>query len=143
VWEEARTIAEAQERRHAALDDKAIPLLAFGIAFAAFLRWIPGTTPFESAARDALTGVVAMGLLGTLGAILTRSWVRVPDLTTFVEDANWEPSRLKERYLRNHANAYSHNEGVLRRKFLWFGFAMLMYVIALAVGTAFTIWPRA
>jgi hypothetical protein len=65
------------------------------------------------------------------------------DLTTFVEDANWEPQRPQGGYLRNYTNAYIHNERVLQRKFRWFTFAVLMDVVALVVGTAFTIWPRA
>ena len=143
VWDQAQSTSEAQERRHAALDDKTIPLLAFGIAFIAFLRETPGTELIEPTVRDELTGLVAIGLLATLGAILPRRWMRVPDLTRFIEDANWDPSRLRERYLRNYATAYRYNEGVLKRKFRWFKLATLMYVVALALGTAFTIWPRA
>lgn len=98
--------------------------------------------PIDGGTRDALTGLVAIGLVCTLSAIVPRAWARVPDLTTFVKDANYEPARLKERYLRNMTSAYAHNERVLRRKFLWFKAAVFVYGLALAIGATLTIWPR-
>jgi hypothetical protein len=117
--------------------------LAFGLTFVAFLRTFPATSPFGLAVRDALTVLVAIGLLATLVAILPRRWDRVPKLTAFVEDANWEPQRLKARYLRDYMDAYTHNDRVLLEKFWWFKRAVLVYLVALVAGTvAVTIWPR-
>jgi hypothetical protein len=140
IWEEAHSIAEAQDRRHAALDTRTTPLLGFGIAFAILLRSSPGLS-LDPVVRDALTGVIAIGLLATIGVVLPRAWERVPDLRRFIEDANYEPARLKERYLGNLVGAYVHNERVLKTKFLWFKVAVLAYVVSLTVAAATTIWP--
>ncbi|MEK6226536.1 MAG: hypothetical protein AABM40_09630 [Chloroflexota bacterium] len=143
VWDEAHALAEAQERRHAALESKTIPLLAFGLTFIAFVRSSTAASPIGSAVKDALTVLIALGLLATLVAILPRKWGRVPKLTAFVEDANWEPQRLKERYFSDYMDAYTNNDEVLAEKFLWFKCATLIYLIALAAGiVAATIWPR-
>lgn len=142
LWEEAHVTSEAQSDRHAALDTKTVPLLAFGLTLGAFLRTAPAAGLLDSMWRDALTGAVVMGLLGTLGAVLPRKWARVPDLALFVQDGNLDPARLKVRYLRNYLNASVYNESVLRRKFVWFRFAVGMYVLALALGAAATIWPN-
>jgi hypothetical protein len=140
VWEEAHAVAEAQERRHDALDSKTLPLLAFGLTFEAFL-WATPTGPFDPVVRNVLSGLVTMGLLATLAAVIPRKWSRVPDLKTFASDANWEPSRLKERYLGNFVHAWVANETVIKRRFRWFKLAVILYAVSLTVGTATTIWP--
>jgi hypothetical protein len=142
VWEQTQSLAAAQERRHADLEGKTIPLLAFGLAFEVFLRELSTPSPLSAALRDALAVLVAGGLLATLVAILPRPWDRVPKLKRFVEDANWEPRRLKERYLRDYLDAHEANELVLGQKFLLFKIAVLVYAVALGVGSALSIWTR-
>lgn len=140
VWDEASQIAESQATRLGAVDAKALPFLAFGLAFGAFLRSDPLAVALGEH-RDGLTGLAVLGLLCTLGAVRSRPWHRAPDLITFIEDANLDPSRLKEMYLRNLMNAYRHNEIILAWKHRYFQFAWWSYATALVLTFAVTIFP--
>jgi hypothetical protein len=142
VWSEAIRIAERQEARLADLDSKTTPLLGFGLAVAVFLRTTNVGLGLATDFRDGVTGVVAIGLFATIAAMLPRDWGRVPSLATFIEDANNQPTRLKEMYLRNFMVAHDKNESVLRVKFRWFKLAAFAYLTALVLAGGLTLGPH-
>ncbi len=138
VWEECRRTTEAQERRVTQLDGKTTPLLAFGLALIVLLR--APTVGLSSELTDGLTGSLAIGLLATLSAVLPREWARVPDLKAFIEDANYRPALLRQRYLSNYLGAVANNERVLRVKIRWYKLAVISYILTLLVTAVCTLW---
>lgn len=138
VWSEAQRNLAEQHRRFGDLDAKLLPLLAFNVAGIAAAN--ASNARYGADLALMLTVLFAASIAAALWAAWPRRVQVVPSLASFIEDAAWEPARLKERYLANYREAVYDNEKVLKGKVDMLKFAFAGAITAVGLFVAAQAW---